>query len=363
MAWLGVIFMLAVAMTALSMLAFSEDDGAYRGEGLLTVHYLDVGQSDCTFVEVGGEYTMMIDASDEAHADEICRYVDALGYDSIDLLVLTHSHSDHIGGAASVLSALVVERVYMTDGTATGEDAEHLRRVEEMIEAHGVERAVAQEGTEFELGGLEGCFLAPGDVYFSDENEMSAVLSLRYGEQSFLFMGDAGEAAENMLLRRGADVLATVVKAGHHGSNGSSTQDFVSAARAEYVVFSCGEGNDYGHPSPYAVDRWEAAGARTFRTDRDSTVIACTDGVGISVMRLSESKLLGDAIFSGSDTSTYTETVAAEHKYYLNTASHILHLADCTVFGEELGTNIEPSSEDIARLRAEGYKTCMHCFE
>ena len=356
------IFLLATVMTAFSLLTFSDGDGVYRGEGLLTVHYLDVGQSDCTFIEVDGKYTVMIDAADEAHPDDVCRYVDDLGYDGIDALVLTHPHSDHIGGAERVLAEYEVDTVFMTDGEASGEDAQYLDRVDGIVEELEIERVCARKGTEFELGRLDGIFLAPTDVSFNDENEMSAVLSLHYGAQSFLFMGDAGAEAESVLLSSGADLSATVVKAGHHGSRGSSSQDFVTATGADYAVFSCGEGNDYGHPSPYTVDRWETSGARTFRTDKDSTVVALTDGNTVAVMPLSEldgsGTVLPDAASGGE-----TESVERVHKYKLNTASHILHYVGCAILDGHTAINIEPSSEDIARLRAEGYKTCFYCFE
>ena len=106
------IALLSVALAFVLLLSgCSHDDAVYRGEGILTVHYLDVGQSDCTFVEVDGEYTLMIDATDADHADEVCRYVRSLGYDGIDMLVLTHPHSDHIGGAADIIDELDVIRM------------------------------------------------------------------------------------------------------------------------------------------------------------------------------------------------------------------------------------------------------------
>ncbi len=326
------------------------------------MHYLDVGQSDCTFVEIGGDYTLMIDASDEAHAERICRYIENLGYSRIDLLVLTHPHSDHIGGAHRVLAEFEVGIVYMTETEASGEDAEYLRRVEEIIEESDIERVLAEAGVTFELGRLQGKFLSPMDVSFEDENEMSAVISLRWGEQRFLFMGDAGEAAEKLLIERGADLRADVVKAGHHGSGGSSSRDFVSATGADYVVFSCGAGNDYGHPSPYAADRWANAGAQIFRTDRDCTVIACTDGANIAVVRLSECDLFSEDILWDFGTQISVSSVNVNFEYVLNTSAHTVHLRDCSaVIGQE-GEHLEQSSQDIERLAAEGYKLCTRCL-
>ena len=357
----GIILFFAV-MAAASAQIVSEDERPPRGEGMLTVHYLDVGQSDCTLVEVEGEYTVMIDASDEAHADEVCGYVRALGYNSIDVLVLTHPHSDHIGGAERVIDEFRVETVYMTDTEAHGEDAVYLGCVEDKIEEYGIERINAEEGAALTLGRLDGCFLAPCGVYFEDENEMSAILSLSYGEHSFLFMGDAGEDAEGLLLDRGVDVSATVVKAGHHGSGGSSSRDFVEATGAEYVVISCGDDNDYGHPSTYAIDRWERAGAHSFRTDKDADVVACTDGESIAVGRASDCEFWSEGRFSCSDTDTGEQTSAESEEYLLNTDSHILHVMGCVTLAERWGENIEPTSEDTGRLLAEGYKKCSHCF-
>ena len=101
-----VIVLLTVIFAAvLSLFSCGGNNAIYRGEGLLTVHYLDVGQSDCTFVEVGGVYTLMIDTGDDEHAQYVTKYVRELGYDSIDTLVLTHNHSDHIGGAVSIIQS------------------------------------------------------------------------------------------------------------------------------------------------------------------------------------------------------------------------------------------------------------------
>ena len=133
---------------------FSCDGGDRRsGEGLLTVHFLDVGQSDCTFIEVGGEYTLMIDAADADHADKVCRYVSSLGYNEIDAMVLTHPHSDHIGGAQRVIESFVVKSIYMTDEEG---DEPYYSAILDVIEKYSITTFSAKRGAVHSLGKLIG---------------------------------------------------------------------------------------------------------------------------------------------------------------------------------------------------------------
>lgn len=333
----------------------------YRGEGLLTVHFLDVGQSDCTFIEAGGEYTVMVDASDAAHADEVCRYVRSLGYDTIDALVLTHPHSDHIGGAESVIESFDIKSIYMTEESG---DEPYYSKLVGAIGKHSLKTVTAEQGTEFSFGELNCAFLSPGTKRYDDENDMSAILSLSYGEVKFLFMGDAGFAVESELLMSGADVSSTVVKAGHHGSNGSSSAEFIKAAGASYAVFSCGIDNDYGHPSVYALDRWESSGARCFRTDLDSTVVFCTDGEGIAAGSADDRAYWQNARLRHVTRAQESEPnePAESGKYILDTETHTIHVSGCYIAMRLSAENSERTSADLGRLYAEGYKKCR-CFD
>ena len=332
----------------------------YRGEGILTVHYLDVGQSDCTFVEVGGEYTLMIDASDEEHSSRIVRYVKELGYDSIDLLVLTHPHSDHIGGAPAVIDALSPELVYMTEQAGTGQEYANLVRA--LSESSSSTETVKKD-VSFTLGAMTGRFLAPFGVKHKDENDNGAVLRLDFGSRSFLFMGDAGNTVEQALVLCGTALDCDVVKAGHHGSDSSSCAECVSATGAGYVVFSCSEDIGYGHPSPYALDRWERSGAVSFCTGRDSDVIAYTDGERLCAGGASDAELgqSRNNIYEGTDTSAKADI--ARSPYLLDHKLHEIHISYCTQLRGADRTSLERSSADITRLRAEGYEECEYCFK
>lgn len=353
------IWLVAVLAVAVSLVSCSAKSVVYRADGILTAHYLDVGQSDCTFVEVGGEYTLMIDATDSEHADDVVRYVRSLGYASVDMLVLTHPHFDHIGGAPDIMDALDVSAVYMTKYEGTGHEYEQLVRC---IEENSIETRIAERGAAFTLGGLSGEFLTPTGKLYEDENDMSAVLRLTYGEQNFLFMGDAGAPVEAELLDRGALVSASVVKAGHHGAASASTQEFVLETGAEYVVFSCGLDNDYAHPSPYTVFRWESAGAKTYRTDRDSTVIACTDGTGLLCASISEAETWQGFSDITEDIQAHTMRTPRKCLYVLNCESHLIHRQSCPYWKDLPSSAYERSSAELERLYAEGYKECKYCF-
>ena len=354
------VFLVFLLLLLFLLVSCGGAEEVYRGEGLLTVHYLDVGQSDCTFVEVGGEYTLMIDASDEEHSSRIVRYVKELGYDSIDLLVLTHPHSDHIGGAPAVIDALSPELVYMTEQAGTGQEYANLVRA--LSESSSSTETVKKD-VSFTLGAMTGRFLAPFGVKHEDENDNGAVLRLDFGSRSFLFMGDAGHAVEQMLVLCRSAVGCDVVKAGHHGSDSSSGAEFISATSAGYVVFSCSEDNGYGHPSPFTLDRWESGGAVAFRTDRDSDIIACTDGDELLVASASDAEFWNGRLSEIQHTETSENVDILIRPYVLDLDLHKIHLSSCVQIRSADMSVLERSSADIARLRAEGYEECKNCFK
>ena len=354
-----IVFISVLLAFVLSLSGCASNYVVYRGEGILTVHYLDVGHSDCTFVEVDGEYTLMIDATDADHADEVCRYVRSLGYDGIDMLVLTHPHSDHIGGAADIIDELDVSCVYMTSYEGVGEEYTGLILG---IEENPIETKVARRGVEFSLGGLLGSFLSPTGKRHDDENDLSAILKLSYGEENFLFMGDAGSPVESELLDDGADLAASVVKAGHHGAASASTSEFIESTGAGYVIFSCGLDNGYGHPSPYTVYRWEERGAKTFRTDLDSTVIAATDGRGLLCARLSDSEFWQSYSDIPSDTQASVKRPSTRCRYVLDTDAHVIHKPSCPYWKKLSSDEYERSTAELGALYDEGYRECDYCF-
>ncbi|MBI5344323.1 MAG: MBL fold metallo-hydrolase [Deltaproteobacteria bacterium] len=131
------------------------------------------------------------------------------------------------------------------------------------------------------VNGVEVEVLHPLKGMEYDANNMSLVLCLRYGQDSFLFSGDIGEEAERALIRR--DVGSTVLKVPHHGSRGSSTEGFLEKARPKIAVISAGRGNVFGFPHRETLERYRDIGAAVYRTDANGAVTATSGGEGIMV--------------------------------------------------------------------------------
>ena len=246
---------------------------AQRGSGEMRIHFLDVGQGDSAFIELASGKTLLIDTGEYGYGNDIVKYIKALGYDAVDHLVLTHPHSDHIGGARPVLRGLTVGRVWMPD--ATNNNSSYVKTLE-LIDELNIPLSIAKAGDTIEPGLT---VLSPAeDAAWKDLNDWSIVLLIKYLDYSFLFTGDATQNVEKTVSPGKINVL----KVGHHGSHTSTGKDFIKALQPEYAVISLGAGNDYGYPHQETLEALEKV--MVYRTDLSGTVIcSCTeDGLSFS---------------------------------------------------------------------------------
>lgn len=252
-------------------------------EGSAEVHFLDTDQSDCILI-LTEESAVLIDAGTSDQSAVITDYLEAQGVETIDLLIATHPHADHIGAMADILREFEVKEFLMPD--IPDEFQPTTRGWEKLLSAvdeEGCAVTLAAPGRQYPLGGCMLTVLGPAGEYENDYNNWSVVTRFVCGNASFLFMGDAEKAAENDIMSTGVELDSDVLKAGHHGSSTSSGEDFVEAVSPEYAVILCGAGNDYGHPHPETTDLLERMGIQIFRTDLDGTVVMETDGGTITV--------------------------------------------------------------------------------
>ncbi len=245
----------------------------------LVISYLDVGQGDSIFIILPNGETLLIDAGNLNNGSEIIQYIKDSGQSTLDYVVATHPHADHIGGMAEVINAFEVKKIYMPKAPHTSVTFEHLLQT---ISEKGLQIQTAKAGKIiFDYGDLEAIFLAPNSDEYTDLNNYSAVVMLTYKDMRFLFMGDAESESEKEILSAGFDVDADVLKVGHHGSSSSTTQDFLKEVSPSIAVISVGINNSYGHPDDDVLERLNKAHINVHRTDESGTIVITCDGTDI----------------------------------------------------------------------------------
>ena len=277
------------------------------------VHYLDVGQADAALVECDGRY-MLIDGGNAADSDLIYAYLKAQGASHLEYLVASHIHEDHIGGLSGALH-------YASADTAlcpvTQGSTQVFQDLVLCLEQQGKALAVPQSGDTFDLGSARVEILGPVREY-DQANNTSIVLRIDYGQTSFLFTGDMEREAEADLLESGADLTATVLKVGHHGSDTSTSYPFLRQVMPAYAVISVGADNSYGHPSDDTLSRLRDAGTEVYRTDLQGTIIASSDGQHVTFQTEKTASL------------PTNPTQPQEAGYVGNASSRKFHLPSCS---------------------------------
>lgn len=249
------------------------------------IYYLDVGQGDSELIRLPTGENILIDAGLKSGSDQLTAYLKELGVDKIDILIATHPHADHIGGMEKVIENFEIGEIYMpkiaddqipTTATYT--------KLLETIQAKGMKINQAKAGTTIfsnDNAALE--ILAPNNTEYKDLNNYSIVTKLTYGNNRFLFTGDAEKESENEMLSKGYDLSCDILKLGHHGSSTSTTNQFLTAASPSAAIISCGKDNDYGHPHQETMDKINSSHITVYRTDLDGTILAETDGTTYTI--------------------------------------------------------------------------------
>ena len=252
------------------------DPDGYSQEPL-EVHYIDVGQGSATLLK-SGRHAMLIDTGDSDQGTKIQLYLTKQGVENLDYLVLTHPDADHIGGAPVIITKFGIGQLFLSNYE---KDNKTTQKVRDAMQYKGLTASDCQVGDTYTLGNASFTILAPVKEY-ADSNNASIALMVQNGNNRFLFTGDCEAEAEADLIASGADLSADVYLAGHHGSDTASSQAFMDAVSPSYAVISCGEGNSYGHPHAEVLNRFRSMGIQVFRTDEQGSVIAESDGTGIT---------------------------------------------------------------------------------
>ncbi len=259
----------------------------YRAEGLYAVHFLDVGQGDCTLFETNDGKFALIDASTDDQSDKIISYLSQLGVERLEFVLFTHPDEDHIGGGDEILGSFEVEKVYMNSHERDSESSYSyellLDSVAQSKKKHGTKVIRPTVNDTFNLGNIEFHIISDGKAY-SDTNNSSLCFIAELGKSTFLFTGDAQKAVENDILNEGYNLSAEVFKSAHHGSSTSNSRDFLDEINPDIVIISCGRDNSYGHPHDEVLEDLNQRNAEILRTDEDGDIVLAFNEENIFIL-------------------------------------------------------------------------------
>ncbi len=246
----------------------------------LSVSLIDVGQGDSILIRADGT-NVLIDSGEYSEFAAVEHFLRENNISSIDLLIITHQHTDHMGGMSQVVKKYDVKRIIMPDAPdeLIPASASYEYFLDE-VEKKGLHIMPARSGYSYKLSDDTSLtVLAPlPDAAFDDLNDYSVVTRLDHGDISFLFTGDLSEKGEKALIDSGADLDVTVLKAGHHGASTSSSREFLYKVKPSMVLIPVGKDNKYGHPSEDALKRMGRFTDRIYRTDINGNITVYTDG-------------------------------------------------------------------------------------
>lgn len=343
-----------------------------KPEGMLEVHYIDVGQGDATLIKCGS-HAMLIDGGNNNKGTTVQLYLKKQGVESLDYVIGTHPDADHIGGLDVIVYKYNCDTVIMPDYE---KDTKTYQELVDVIHDKNMKITYPVVGEQYALGEAKFTITAPNsNSYGGNANDYSVAILLEYGKNRFLFTGDAEEASEAEMLTNGIDISADVYKVAHHGSRSASTQEFLNAVHPKYAVISCGEGNSYGHPHAEVLNRLRSMGVEVFRTDEQGSIIASSDGENITWnCSATDSWQSGEQTESDRENSedenpgdensgnAISDAVTSEQTtYVLNTNTKKFHRETCGSVSQIKEENFQKVQMSREELEQSGYSPCKNC--
>lgn len=274
----AVISIVCLGILALVWFVFSkeEEQPVYEvPNGTVEIHFIDVGQGDATLIK-SGDKNVLIDTGKRSAKDDLLNYLNTHGVKEIEYFVITHFDTDHFENGVDVLDNFDVKNLILPDQAKTNITIEKfLTKVEEQVESKDIEVLNANEmiGEQLKVSELEMTILAPLRNDYDDSNDYSVTMMVRYGNKRVLLSGDAEKEAEEDIVEKytSKDLNCDVFKLGHHGSRTSSSQALLDLTTPEYVIVSCGVGNEYGHPHTEVLER--VKDLTVYRTDEQGSIV------------------------------------------------------------------------------------------
>ena len=270
-----------VILLCLSVFAFSTHSIASQNDGLLKIYFFDIGQGDSIFIESPTGQQVLVDGGPDNKVLQKLGEVMPFYDKSIDAVIVSHPHSDHIAGLIGVLGRYDVKNIIEAKESYNSPE---FRAWETAVAKEGSRETEAIAGKVIELGdGVTLTILHPfgsvADIDTKTPHDDVVVTMLQFGSLKVLLTGDMESEVERHLILEGYDIDADVLKVGHHGSKTSSSEELLAAVTPQVAVIQVGAKNKYGHPAPEVLERFDQYGIKYYRNDLNGDVKLTSDGV------------------------------------------------------------------------------------
>ena len=261
----------------------AEQDGGSQSsiQGTMQLHMIECGQAD-SFLFIQGEDTALIDCGTRSTGKDVIKYIKDLGITQLDYVIGTHPHDDHMGGMYDVITNFEVEAIVMPkikNGDVTANWYGTL--MEEIVEKEYNLKYAAQDAT-YKVGEASMDVIGLLSDYEGELNNSSIVMKVSFGEIDIIMTGDAEKEVERHILELGKDIEAEILKVGHHGSNTSTSDEFLDAINPNYALISCKVGNKHEHPKEETMKKLEERNIPVYRTDECGSVVVTITSNSVS---------------------------------------------------------------------------------
>ena len=244
------------------------------------LHYINVDQGDAILIQVNNK-NLLIDSGPKSHKKQLVKFLNDLNISKLDYVIATHPHEDHIGNMNTVLNSYKVQSFYAPKVYS------YTKSFEQMIDSlksnnlkiNPIKRGCNTINLGFQTN-VE--VFSPINDTYDNENNYSPVIKISFGNNSFLFTGDAEKEIEDKLILLNDDLKADILKVSHHGSSSSTSDSFLNRVSPKYAVISVGKNNIYDHPNDTIISKLNTYNIDILRTDIQNNITLISDGTNIS---------------------------------------------------------------------------------
>ncbi len=347
--------LMAAVMSVRLLIVGGSVDADYDFE----IVFLDVGEGDAIYIRCGKE-SMLVDGGSPEYSQHIYSFLKNREITDLKYVVCTHAHDDHVGGLAAALNYAKGERFFCPSEVGESRAFDSFLKY---VDQQGGTIEHPQVGDVWKLGDADITVIGPIHVGAENLNNDSIVLKIVYGVTTFILTGDAEIIEEDEILAYNKNLKCDVLKVGHHGSDTSTSDEWVNALSPKNAVISVGIDNTYGHPKQSVLDRLQAAGTVIYRTDLQGDIVCRSNGVTLKF------EVNGETANDNRMNQTREVPVAVPgmqvhengNLYILNTRSHRFHYENCEGVRSMSENNKEESYLSRDELIEMGYEPCQIC--